>query len=53
MLASMPNAVGLDVLMLLDLYDWLLLCVWELLGDRKKEISSIAGGENPLFLLVL
>ena len=38
---------------------WELLCVWvllyvlELLGDRKKEISSIAGGENPLFLLAL
>ena len=53
--------------MLLDLYAWLLLWVWELLGvdvrlllgvwelpgDRKKEISSIAGGENLLFLLAL
>ena len=39
--------------MLLDLYAWLLLGVWELLGDRKKEISSIAGGETPLFLLAL
>ena len=32
MLASMPNAAGLGVKMLLDLYAWLLLCVWELLG---------------------
>ena len=45
---STARCVGAELLCV-----WELLGMWELLGDVKKEISSIAGGENPLSLLAL